>query len=304
MIRSVAAARFLERLGRVAPFFAFLISPFIVYPWAFVRAGLLDGGDDAIFNLPVLRHSAEKLLHLHVSWTPSLWLGTPLVDEPEFATFYLPRLMLLAFSPVLGFAIYVVLHYVLAQASFYLYTRLLGVSRLGATFGALVYGFSGFMLGHRGHTMYVVAGAWAPLVLVLLERAERRARRLDLLWVALAFAQLPLAGAVQLTVYLAGTIVALAAVRALYSRDLGKLLPSLLAVGSGVLLAAPQESCRASSSYRSSSRRRAKATTSPLPCRTTRGSCRSWSCRTIRSRPPSSTAAWGPLRSRSPWSAQ
>ncbi|HMJ10701.1 MAG TPA: hypothetical protein VK524_04800, partial [Polyangiaceae bacterium] len=191
-----------ERVKRALLVLLFLTTPLLVFPWRFVRSGLLDGGDDALSNLPLLRHSAEQLLSLEVLWTPALWLGTPLLEEPEFATFYLPRLVLLLFEPISGFALYVILHYALAQAAMFLLLRVLGLGRPAAVFAALVYGFVGFMIGHRGHTMYLVAGAWAPLFFFFVERARHRVGRYDYLWAALSFAALPLSGALQLTAYL------------------------------------------------------------------------------------------------------
>ncbi|HEX4478425.1 MAG TPA: hypothetical protein VH142_25255 [Polyangiaceae bacterium] len=214
-------------LGAIAPFALFFVSPFVVYPLRFIERGLLDGGDDAISNLPFLLRSARALLTFDVFWTPSLWLGAPLLDEPEFGTFYLPRFVLLLFSPVTAFGVYVIGHFVLAQSSFYLYLRSLDRSRAAAVFGALAYGFSGFLLGHRGHTMYLVAGAWAPLFLFFVRRAELRKSPADGICAALSFAMLPLSGAVQLTVYLA---VATLVVQGVSARRLGSMRPLVVAI--------------------------------------------------------------------------
>jgi hypothetical protein len=229
-----------EHLRAALPFALFVVSPLVVYPRRFLASGLFDGGDDLLSNLPFLVHSARKLFSFEIFWTPGLWLGTPVLDEPEFATFYLPRLVLLALPLVTGFCLYVLAHYVLAQAGFYAYARASGISRAGATFGALAYGYSGFLLGHRGHTMYVAAGAWAPWVLYFLARAGREPERRDIARAALCFAALPLSGAYQLTVYFAGLVTALAAVEAIARRRVAPLVPSGLAVAAGLLLAAPQ----------------------------------------------------------------
>ncbi len=201
-------------LVRGWPFVVFALSPFIVYPWGFIRNGLLDGGDDVLSNLPMLLHSARALLRLEVFWTPALWLGTPLLEEPEFGTFYLPHLGLLVLPPVTAFAIYVLVHYVLAQVSFFAYARSLDLSRGAAVFGAFAYAFSGFMMGHRGHTMYLVAGAWAPLFFAFLRRLELGRGRFDVLGATLSFAALPLCGAMQLTAYLVLAAVVLQGTRA------------------------------------------------------------------------------------------
>ncbi|MGZ3417655.1 MAG: hypothetical protein ACXVEE_07305 [Polyangiales bacterium] len=186
------------------PFIVFVLAPLIVFPRAMFKAGMMDGGDDKLANLPLLLHSARKLLHGEIFWTSDLWMGMPLLAEPESATFYLPRLLLLLFPPATGYVVYVLLHFVLAQIGAYLYLRLLELDRGPATVGAFVYGFAGFMLGHAGHTMYVVAGAWAPLFLYFLHRATLGKGRpvTSALGASLAFSACLFAGAVQLSVYL------------------------------------------------------------------------------------------------------
>ena len=196
--------------GQITVVLVLLAAPFIAFPASFIPRALLDGGDDLLANLPQLVYSSQRLLEGEILWVPELWMGHPLLAEPEFATFYLPKLLLLLGPPVVTYAAYLVLHYLAAEIGAYLYLRHIGIGRLGAVFGALAYAYAGFMLGHRAHTMYVCAGAWAPFVLLSFERVVTRGTRRDYLFAALAFAMLPLCGAVQLTVYLAGTIVFLA----------------------------------------------------------------------------------------------
>lgn len=191
-------------LAPYLPFALFVLAPLLVFPRAMLRAGMMDGGDDKLSNLPLLLHSARKLLAGEIFWTSDLWMGMPLLGEPESGTLYLPRLILLGFAPATGYALYVYLHYVLAQIALYLYARLLGLGRPAAAFGALAYAFTGFMIGHQGHTMYVVAGAWAPLFLFFLQRETLgRGRTVaNALGALLAFSSCFFCGAVQLSVYL------------------------------------------------------------------------------------------------------
>jgi hypothetical protein len=225
---------------RAVLFASFCLTPLVVYPWSFVRNGLLDGGDDALSNLPMLLHSARALLKFDIFWTPSLWLGTQLLEEPEFATFYLPRLVLLVLPPVTAFGVYVLAHYVLAQIGIYAYARSLELSRGAAVFGAFVYAFSGFMLGHRGHTMYLVAGAWAPLFFTFLRRLELGKGRFNGLGAALCFAALPLSGALQLTAYLVLAAVLLQSIQAVSTHRFEPLIALAVALVPGSLIGALQ----------------------------------------------------------------
>jgi len=96
-------------------------------------------------------------------------MGHPLLAEPEFATFYFPKLMLL-----IGAAVRRVTRCtcssttVAAEIGAYLYLK---SPRHRAARRAVSAGSpsptAGFMLGHRAHTMYIVAGAVGrPFVLL------------------------------------------------------------------------------------------------------------------------------------------
>lgn len=226
--------------GRLAVVLALVAAPFVAFPPDFVPKALLDGGDDLLANIPGLIYSARKLLEGEVLWTPSLWMGQPLLAEPEFATFYPPKLLLLLGPPVVAYAAYVLLHYLAAELGAYLYMKSLGIGRTGAVFGALTYAYAGFMVGHRGHTMYVCAGAWTPFVLLSFDRAAESSRRGIHLLAAIAFAMVPLCGAVQLTVYLTGTLLLLAVLRSWFERRWAPLLETALCLGPGLLIAAAQ----------------------------------------------------------------
>jgi hypothetical protein len=219
---------------------ALIAAPFIVFPPAFVPKALLDGGDDLLANLPELVYSGKKLLDGEIFWTPELWMGHPLLAEPEFATFYFPKLMLLIGPPVVAYAAYLVVHYLAAEFGMYLYLKRLGIGRLGCLFGALAYAYAGFMLGHRAHTMYVCAGAWAPFALLLFDRATDRGGKLTHLGAALAFAMIPFSGAVQLTVYFAAAVAVLAIAESAFDRSTRPLYCLAACLGPGLLVWAVQ----------------------------------------------------------------
>jgi hypothetical protein len=230
----------IERQKRWAVVLALLGAPWIAFPVGFIPRALLDGGDDLLANLPELLYSARKLLEGEILWTPELWMGHPLLGEPEFASLYLPKLLLLVGPPVVAYAAYLVLHYVMAEAGAYLYLRSLGIGRLGGVFGALAYAYSGFMLGHRAHTMYVCAGAWTPFVLLLFDRATERGGRLRHLAAAVAFAAVPFCGAVQLSVYLAVMILVVAGARWYFERSARPLVGAVACLVPAVLIASAQ----------------------------------------------------------------
>ena len=231
-----------RRFPNALPFALFVLTPFFVFPAAMLGAGMMDGGDDKLSNLPLLLHSGRKLLAGEIFWSTDLWMGMPLLGEPEAATFYLPRLLLLLFPPAAGYAAYVLLHFVGAQATMYLYLRRLELLRAPATLGAVGYAFTGFMLGHAGHTMYVVAGAWAPLFLYFVHRATVGEGRVawSLLGAMAAFAGAFFGGAVQLSVYLLSLAGLLHLSMSVFGRSWRPLATYVAVALSGLLLIAPQ----------------------------------------------------------------
>src|SRR5690242_1869694 len=106
-----------------------LAAPLVVFPLSFIPKALLDGGDDVLANIPELVYSGEELLHGEIFWTPRLWMGHPLLAEPEFETFYFPKLLLLVGSPVVAYAAYLVFHYLVAEIGAYAYMKSLGIGR-------------------------------------------------------------------------------------------------------------------------------------------------------------------------------
>src|SRR5688572_32527524 len=126
---SLAQGKWRGRVRALLPYVLFVVSPVVAFPWGLIEAGMLDGGDDALSNLPSLVHSARAVLDGNAFWTDGLFLGTPLLAEPEFAAFYPFRFLILLSSPVAGFGLYVLLHYVAAQATCYAYLRTVGLAR-------------------------------------------------------------------------------------------------------------------------------------------------------------------------------
>jgi hypothetical protein len=231
-----------ERLARFLPYLVFAASPFFIYSSGMRSAGMMDGGDDRLALLPLMLHSARQFLRLELLWSPDLWMGMPLLAEPEAATLYPVRLLLLLFSPIVGCAVYIILHFVLAQATAYLYARQLDLSREAALFGAASYGYSAFMMGHRGHIIFLVAGAWAPLFLYCLHRAATESRPPKWIYpcAAVTYASVLFGGAVQLAVYLASMSLLLHAALSLFQRSARPLWVALVGLVPALLVASLQ----------------------------------------------------------------
>ncbi len=152
----------------------------------------LAPGDGLIEYLP-------NYLSARTLWEPALGTGYPAAADPLTFTWYLPAI-LLSWIPG-SYNAFAISGYVLAAWFTYLLTYTLTQNRLAAWVSGILYGFSGFLMGHLGHPSIVHTAAWIPAVLLGLERI-RSAH--DFKWFAFgcfATGQLILSGHPQIIVY-------------------------------------------------------------------------------------------------------
>lgn len=94
-------------------------------------------------------------------WTPLLWGGFPLAADVTPQTWYPISLLFAALRSWNGF---VLSAYILASSFTYGYVYSLTRSSFAACFSGIVYGMSGFMMAHLGHTSMIHSAAWIPLM--------------------------------------------------------------------------------------------------------------------------------------------
>ncbi|MGB7923687.1 MAG: YfhO family protein [Pyrinomonadaceae bacterium] len=100
--------------------------------------------------------------------------GYPITADPQVMAWYPVSLLFYLFNSWNG---YMVAAYVLASCFTYGYVHTLTASRLASAVSGLVYGLSGFMMAHLGHTTIIHCAAWLPLIIWSLEmlRSKRSA---------------------------------------------------------------------------------------------------------------------------------
>jgi len=134
-------------------------------------------------------------------WDPLLLSGFPVAADPQAMTWYPLSWIFSLFHEWNGF---VISAYVLASSFTYGYMFTLTQSRLASIVSGIVYGMSGFMMAHLGHTSIIQAGAWLPLLIWALEKVRTR---VTLQWVVIggvSIACCALAGHPQILVYTLG----------------------------------------------------------------------------------------------------
>lgn len=191
---------------------------------------LLGPGDGPLAFIP------DYLSH-RTLWDPALGTGFPASADPQTFAWYLPAL-LLSWVPE-SFNAFVVFGFVLAAWFSYLLVFKLTENRFAGWIAGILYGFSGFMMGHTGHPPIVHTAAWIPAVLLALEgMLEARSAK----WFAfgcLATGQLVISGHPQIALYGLLLAVAYAAVRGFSSTGIRSYyLRAVLMLGFGVGISA------------------------------------------------------------------
>ncbi len=142
-------------------------------------------------------------------WNPYLFAGVPFLAAGQHSALYPFSLIFYIFPLWWAYGAFAVSQVFLAGAFMYLFMRVLGVGRLGATLAAMTYALSGFMLVSVVFPMIVAGAAWLPLILAFIELALRQqpalgGRPTRLPWVAggaVALGCQVLAGHIEITLY-------------------------------------------------------------------------------------------------------
>jgi hypothetical protein len=198
------------------------------------------------FHLP-LRHLFHEALRAGdtVLWTPSIFAGFYLHGEGQAGLFH-PLHQLLYRGLPLGpaFNLELVASYPFAFAGMWWLLRRLAIGQAAALFGAMLFAFCGFNLLHHHHMNMVAAAAHLPWILaaadVVIGDERPRARRMAFAGLALAVGSALLLGFPQSVWWCFLALGPFAAFRAATARRWPRLLPCLVAVACGILLAGVQ----------------------------------------------------------------
>ncbi len=103
-------------------------------------------------------------------WNPYLFAGLPFLAAGQHSALYPFSVIFYVIPLVKAYGYFTVLQLFLAGLFTYLYARTIGVGRLGALLGGIIYMLSAFMVVSVVFTMIIAAAAWLPLLLALVER--------------------------------------------------------------------------------------------------------------------------------------
>lgn len=219
------------------------VLPVIAHAPALLDQRLLGPGKGATLHLP-LRAAVWSAWHRGEIpvWNPTIFSGTPLLASYHPGAFYPPMVLLSALPAFAAFQILVLFSLGATAVLTFLYLRRLGAHPVGAYFSGLSFALGPYLLGHLDDTATVVAAPMLPLVLLAAESHMNRWSLARAAGLAASLALLLLAGSPEAARAGAALAVGRLLVGHLFPRGARqpRVAQSLLALGAGLALAAPQ----------------------------------------------------------------
>ena len=162
-------------IRRVIPVLLILAAPAaMLYPlWS---NPVSAGEDDVVFYYPLRKMLGAAIAQGQWPLTnPLEATGGPLIADPQAAAMHPATWLFAIMAPKQAYTLSIFLAFIAAGGGMYLYLRRLGLIRTASTFGAMVFMFCGFMVGHRVHLSVIHAAAMLPWILWCIELLRKRA---------------------------------------------------------------------------------------------------------------------------------
>jgi len=126
-------------------------------------------------------------------WNPFLLLGAPFVGDPQSALFYPPHVLYGALPTSWAWALSFLVRTVLAGTLTALLARRLGASQIAALMAGIIFGFCGWTTAFQTRP-HLDTCLWLPLVILSIDRLQRRPTGASVVLAGAAFALPVLAG--------------------------------------------------------------------------------------------------------------
>lgn len=162
----------------------------------------LTDSDDFFLLYPWHEYLGQQLREGHFPlWDPSRFLGVPFAADIPIGAFYPPNWLYAFGSVPMDSTIIWALTIAASLLLTFWFLRILRLHPFAAAAGALVWTFSGFMLGWAGFDAFIASAVWLPMALVGLEHALHGRPRRGVPIAGLALALSVLGGHAQISLY-------------------------------------------------------------------------------------------------------
>ena len=170
-------------------------------------------------------------------WNPYLFSGSPFVTNIQASMFYPLGFLYDLVPPSIAYGYSTMIHCALGFCFMVLFMRSLTVNRAGSFFGAVVFAFNGYFMGHlyAGHLSFMQTYLWIPLVFLFLHRFTLSKRFTASVAAGLILGFQILGGFPQITFYtlIASTLFMLYGIASRWSRQSGS---EMVKVASGLVV--------------------------------------------------------------------
>ncbi len=148
----------------------------LAHPQLLFSEGVFGRGDAFVFFTPLwaLRDEALRAGTLPL-WTDRLFMGAPLLSDPQLGTFYPPNWLTVGLPTPTALKVATWLHLAWALAGAYLLARRqVGLTRAGAAVVGICFGLGGYLTSHADQINQLQGMSWMPWGLLALGAAARR----------------------------------------------------------------------------------------------------------------------------------
>ncbi len=224
---------------------------FLILLGIFFNKIILNPEDAVTINADLLKMTSvwEKQINQNINesnelplWNPDVYSGTPFIGNPLIPMFY-PLSFVFYFVPFhSAFWLVMLVNVLLMSIFFYMYLRLIRISRFSSLFSLVIFVFSGMVMLWAGIVSFINALIWFPLLLYLSERLIVEKRMIFGLVMGIVFGVQILGGGPQISLYSSFVVFLYIMLRLLQERKgISKTIMILLAAGIvGILISAVQ----------------------------------------------------------------
>ncbi len=227
----------------------FLYSPWKYESWQGYPNGIPNkplGFDNLKLFYPYRSFTTEQLAKGKIPlWNPYVFAGNVHAATYQANVFYPLNVVYFVLPQADAWSLLIIIQPILVGWFMYLFLRSLGQSKTASLFGATGLAFSGWMISMWQEVLVLVHSfLWLPLALYASNRIWAGARRIGGILLALALAMSVLAGFLQMSIYVFGTVVAWNIFKIWWDKgskgDKGKIKAVITGIVGGALLSAVQ----------------------------------------------------------------
>jgi len=196
----------IKKIKKVLFISLFIIIPILFFYKIFLGYSILTGdfsGSDFLdLHLPFKFSQHESLINKTLPlWENRLSMGFPLFAEGQSGTLYPPVLLTSLLNPILGINLNLVIVFITALTSSYLFFRSEKLSKSAALFSAIAFSFSAYFITRIKHVNMLNVASLFPLLLFLANKYLQKPKIKYAIFSSVVISFMIFAGHPQIAVY-------------------------------------------------------------------------------------------------------